>query len=135
MAQRRSKMAAGAHDGSLQQLLHDHDDVEVEDDVDACSREELARRPEVKFINAVLRTYVLMGLKGSGALVVLWATVVLLGGFVSKLEAKDFWYITFIAFVQAGGLVLSLIIHPGPLICHRMRFSEIMFTDYLISNS
>ena len=130
-------MAAGAHDGSLQQLLHDHDDVEVEDDVDACSREELARRPEVKFINryAVLRTYVLMGLKGSGALVVLWATVVLLGGFVSKLETKDFWYITFIAFVQAGGLVLSLIIHPGPLICHRMRFSEIMFTDYLISNS
>ena len=131
MAQRRSKMAAGAHDGSLQQLLHDHDDVEVEEDVDACSREELARRPEVKFINryAVLRTYVLMGLKGSGALVVLWATVVLLGGFVSKLETKDFWYITFIAFVQAGGLVLSLIIHPGPLICHRMRFSEIMFTD------
>lgn len=107
-------MAAGAHDGSLQQLVHD--DVEVEDDVDAFSKEELVRRPEVRFINryAVLRTYVLMGLKGTGALVVLWATVVLLGGFVSKLEKKDFWYITFIAFVRAGGLVLSLIIHPRP---------------------
>lgn len=106
-------MAAGAHDESLQHLLHD--DVEEDDDVDGFSEEELARRPEVRYINryAVIRTYVLMGLKGTGALVVLWATVVLLGGFVSKLEKKDFWYITFISFVQAGGLVSTLIIVPG----------------------
>jgi hypothetical protein len=46
-----------------------------------------------------------MALKGMGALVLLWGTVVLLGGFVSSLKEIDFWYISFVAFVQAAGLV------------------------------
>jgi hypothetical protein len=95
-------MTAAAH-GSLKV----HDDGE-DYSVDAFSKKELAQRPEVRFINryAVLLTYVLMGLRGMGGLELLWASVVLLGGFVSALNKKDFWYITFIALVQAAGLVV-----------------------------
>lgn len=95
-------MAAGAHESPP--FVGD-----VEDDAYAFSKEELARLPEVRFINryAVLRAYILMALKGMGALVLQWATVKLLGGFVSSLKKKDFWCITLIAFVQAAGLVLN----------------------------
>ena len=80
-----------------------------DDEVDAFSEEELAQRPEVRIINkyAVVLAYIRMGLKGIGALALLWATVVLLGGFVSTLNMKDFEYLTIIAFVQAAGLVLQ----------------------------
>jgi hypothetical protein len=44
---RASKMAAGAH-GSSRQL---------QDDVDAFSKEELARRPEVRLINRYMRWF------------------------------------------------------------------------------
>ncbi|CAN6371905.1 unnamed protein product [Urochloa humidicola] len=95
-------MAAGARGSRRFDNAEDDGDVGV----DAFTEEELARRPEVRIINtyAVFRAYVLMGLKGIGALVLLWATVVLLGGFVSSLKKKDFWYISFISFVQAGGM-------------------------------
>ncbi|KAM3391254.1 hypothetical protein ACQJBY_012736 [Aegilops geniculata] len=75
------------------------------DELDAFS-EELRQRPEVGSINkiAVVMAYILMGLKGVSALALLWATVVLLGGFVSDLTKTDFWYLTIIAFVQAAGL-------------------------------
>ncbi|KAF7019556.1 unnamed protein product [Triticum aestivum] len=68
--------------------------------------EELRRRPEVRIINkyAVVFAYICIGLKGQSALVLLWATVVLLGGFVSDLRSIDFHYLTIIAFVQAAGL-------------------------------
>ncbi|XBI96479.1 hypothetical protein VPH35_032755 [Triticum aestivum] len=75
------------------------------DDVAAFS-EELHQRPEVRIINkyALIMAYIRMGMKGIGALMLLWATVVLLGGFVSDLTKNDFWYLTIIAFMQAAGL-------------------------------
>ncbi|XBJ05917.1 hypothetical protein VPH35_024608 [Triticum aestivum] len=78
------------------------------DELDAFS-EELRQRPEVRSINkiAVVMAYILMGLKGVSALALLWATVVLLGGFVSDLTKTDFWFLTIIGFVQAAGLVLA----------------------------
>lgn len=76
------------------------------DELDASWEEELQRLPEVRIINkyAVLMAYIRIGLKGVGALALLWGTVVLLGGFVSKLKKKDFWFLTSIALVQAAGL-------------------------------
>lgn len=76
------------------------------DEPDAFSEEELLQRPEVKIINkyVVFMAYIRIGLKGIGALALLWGTVVLLGGFVTKLTNKDFWFLTSIALVQAAGL-------------------------------
>lgn len=101
-------MAAAGH-GSLQV----HDDNGKDYSVDAFSKKELARRPEVRFINtyAVLLTYVLMGLIGLGVLELLWATVVL-GSFVSSLNKEDLRDITFITLLQATGLV---VISSSPL--------------------
>ena len=83
------------------------------DEVDAFS-EELRRRPEVRIINkyAVVAAYVRITLKSIGALLLLWATVVLLGDFVSLMTKDDFWSATIIAFVQAAGLVLSIQLSP-----------------------
>ena len=81
-----------------------------QDELDAFS-EELRRRPDVRIINkyAVVAAYVRITLKSIGALLLLWATVVLLGGFVSDLSRIDFWYLTIIGFIQAAGLVLTSI--------------------------
>jgi hypothetical protein len=98
---RRAGGASGNRNGKrqLQGLLGDELD---------CFSEEVQRRPEVKIVNkyVVVMAFIRIGLKGFGALALLWATVVLLGGFVSDLKGVDFRNLTIIAFVQAAGLVI-----------------------------
>ncbi|KAM3391267.1 hypothetical protein ACQJBY_012745 [Aegilops geniculata] len=78
-------------------------------ELDAFS-EELQRRPEVRTINkyALLAAYIRIALKSIGALMLLWATVVLLGGFVTDLKKGDFWRLTSIAFLQAVGILEAM---------------------------
>ncbi|XBH58910.1 hypothetical protein VPH35_080263 [Triticum aestivum] len=61
-------------------------------------------RPEDKSVStwAVLQAYALMAVAGLGYLALTWSTVVLLGGFVTSLEEKDFWCLTGISMVQAA---------------------------------
>ncbi|XP_022684773.1 uncharacterized protein LOC111258188 [Setaria italica] len=55
-----------------------------------------------------LLTYLLMAITGLGYLALTWSTVVLLGGFVTSLQRKDFWCLTVISMLQAARIFNDL---------------------------
>uniref|UniRef100_I1PTM8 Uncharacterized protein n=1 Tax=Oryza glaberrima TaxID=4538 RepID=I1PTM8_ORYGL len=64
-----------------------------------------AGRPEPDaLINsiAIIRAFTAKVVAGVGFLALTWSTVVLLGGFVSALPIKEFWFLTFISMILAS---------------------------------
>lgn len=58
------------------------------------------------YVNSL--TYLLMAVTGLGYLALTWSTVVLLGGFVTSLQRKDFWCLTVISMMQAARIFSDL---------------------------
>ncbi|CAO2140713.1 unnamed protein product [Urochloa humidicola] len=54
------------------------------------------------------RMYLIMAMTGLGYLALTWSTVVLLGGFVTALQKKDFWCLTIISMLQAASIFNNL---------------------------
>uniref|UniRef100_A0A0E0MND6 Uncharacterized protein n=1 Tax=Oryza punctata TaxID=4537 RepID=A0A0E0MND6_ORYPU len=69
-----------------------------------------SRRPEVRLVNryAVIMGYQMLAVKVIGYLVLVWSTVVLLGGFVTLLAKKDFWCLAAITVIQSAGVFTAL---------------------------
>jgi hypothetical protein len=97
----------GAKGSRSRRELH-QDTNKAEDVLEGLDEYDLSKRPEVRIINRYvrIRTCLMMVLRAVGSLALLWATVVLLGGFVTLLKKVDFLWLTLIGFVQAAGLVL-----------------------------
>jgi len=58
------------------------------------------------YVNSL--TYLLTAVTGLGYLALTWSTVVLLGGFVTSLQRKDFWCLTVISMMQAARIFSDL---------------------------
>lgn len=73
----------------------------------------LQQVPELRLnICMVSEMFVQILTTGLGALVLVWGTVVLLGGFSTSLQKADFWVITAIVFIQTARYLLN----PRPLL-------------------
>ncbi|KAH7676922.1 Armadillo-like helical-containing protein [Dioscorea alata] len=70
-------------------------------DADNINKNYWERAPEKKLIIFALRLAILeKAASGLGALGFIWATAVLLGGFASLMERKDFWFVTVILLTE-----------------------------------
>ncbi|TKV99806.1 hypothetical protein SEVIR_8G068000v4 [Setaria viridis] len=91
-------------------------------------RSPLRRPGESTILSAYVacRMYLIMAVTGLGYLALTWSTVVLLGGFVTALQNKDFWCLTTISMLQAASIFNDLrdrlfikllkLILPGPTV-------------------
>jgi len=70
---------------------------------------------EIKWYVLLLK-YISVAVSGLGYLALTWSTVVLLGGFVTILPKKDFWYLTLLSLVQALRLVSLCFSIPKPTV-------------------
>ncbi|CAN6357699.1 unnamed protein product [Urochloa humidicola] len=72
-----------------------------------------------------VQTYVLMATTGLGYLALMWSTVVLLGGFVTSLQKKDFCCLTVISMIQAARIFNDLAEGVFPSFYSAVRFVRI----------
>jgi hypothetical protein len=87
---------------------------------------DMAGRPEDRSLNTYVlaKTYNLMAVTGLGYLAFTWSTVVLLGGFVTALQRKDFWIITIISMIQAARSVIHAHSHSATCVLTQLPLSH-----------